>query len=68
VNGTGSVGTSCSVWSYDGNGTGRQGTNLTFVPHGAETLTFTSVLFGDGISLLCDVPPGEGIGSLTWNQ
>jgi hypothetical protein len=67
VGGTGTSGTVCNVWSYDGNGGGEEGTNLTFNISGAQTLTFTSVLFGNSISLLCDLPSGEGLGAITWN-
>jgi hypothetical protein len=67
VSGTGTIGTSCAVWSYDGNGSGRASPILGFKPNGEQTLTFSSILFGDTISLLCDSPSGEGVSSITWN-
>ena len=67
VNGTGSVGATCNVWSYDGNGGGMVGTSLTFNPNGIQTLTFRTVLFGDNITLLCDLPVGEGVSAISWN-
>lgn len=67
VKGTGTTGANCSVWSYDGNGNGQAGKSLTFSPNGQQTLNFTSILFGNNISLLCHIPVGEGIGAITWN-
>lgn len=67
VNGTGTVGATCNIWSYDGNGGGKEGTNSRFNPNGAQALTFTSLKFGNTISLLCDLPVGEGISALHWN-
>lgn len=67
THGTGSAGATCNVWSYDGNGGGMEGTNATFNLSGQQTLTFTSVLFGNSVALLCDIPSGEGIGAITWN-
>ncbi len=67
VNGTGTVGAECAVWSYDGDGNGHAGTILTFNPNGEQTLKFTTALFGDSVSLLCDLPIGEGISSISWN-
>jgi hypothetical protein len=67
VSGTGTTGATCNVWSYDGNGNGREGTNLTFNASGEQTLTFTSIKFGNSLALLCDIPVGEGISAITWN-
>jgi len=67
VHGTGAVGATCTIWSYDGNGNGEFGTNQTFKPNGAQALNFTSLRFGNTISLLCDLPVGEGISALQWN-
>ena len=54
---------------YDGNGNGEFGTNGTFNASGAQTLSFTSILFGstgNTISLLCDLPVGEGVSAISW--
>jgi len=67
VNGTGTVGATCNIWSYDGNGKGKEGTNQTFKPNGEQALNFTSQKLGNTISLLCDLPVGEGISALHWN-
>ena len=67
VFGTGRTGATCYAWSYDGDGHGTEGTISTFHANGVQTLPFTVLLMGgDTISLLCDVPPGEGISSLKW--
>jgi hypothetical protein len=68
VFGTGRTGATCYAWSYDGNGHGAEGTVATFHANGVQSLTFTTVSTGDTISLLCDVPPGEGISSLEWDR
>jgi hypothetical protein len=68
VFGTGRTGATCYAWSYDGNGHGAEGTVATFHANGVQALAFATVFMGDTISLLCDVPPGEGISSLSWNQ
>jgi hypothetical protein len=68
VNGTGTTGARCTLWSYDGKGGGQAGTtNLTFNPNGEQTLTFTSALFGNSIALDCEVPRGAGLGAISWN-
>jgi hypothetical protein len=67
VSGTGSTGANCYAWSYDGDGHGTEGTFATFHANGPQTLTFTGrSSAGYTISLLCNVPPGEGISSLGW--
>ena len=68
VTGAGSTGATCAVWTYDGNGNGWQGTAATFNPSGPQTLQFTPARPGNNLSLLCTLPPGEGISSLTWLQ
>ena len=66
VAGTGTAGATCYVWSYDGDRNGSEGSSATFNPNGAQTLTFTSALFGNSLSLLCDVPVGAGIATINW--
>jgi hypothetical protein len=68
VHGTGTTGATCQTWSYDGNGNGQPGTPETFDPTGAQTLTLTSIVFGDNVALLCNVPPGQGISAINYNQ
>jgi hypothetical protein len=67
VNGTGTTGASCAAWTFDGDGNGKGGPALVFNPNGAQTLTFTTVPFGNNLSLLCNLPSGEGISSIRWN-
>jgi len=66
VKGFGTSGATCYLWSYDGDGNGQEGTVATFNANGAQTLTFKSAVFGNSISLLCDVPSGAGIGAINW--
>ena len=66
VAGTGTFGATCFVWSYDGDRNGEEGSSATFNPNGAETITFTSALFGNSLSLLCDIPAGAGIATINW--
>lgn len=61
-------GPTCYAWTYDGNGNGAEGTSGTFIPRGAQTLTFTTAVVSntnEAIALLCDVPSGSGISSLS---
>jgi hypothetical protein len=67
VHGTGKVGANCNTWSYDGNGNDASGSYIYFNPNGAQTLTSTSAIFGNTITLFCTLPVGEGVSSLTWN-
>lgn len=66
ADGTGKARANCVVWSFDGLGHGEAGTNATFNAIGAQTLEFTSVAFGNAISLHCYIPVNEGIASITW--
>jgi hypothetical protein len=59
-------GATCAVWSFDGNGNGKEGQSGQFNPTGAETLTLKSALFGNSMSVLCDIPGGQGIAAITW--
>ncbi|MGA3090116.1 MAG: hypothetical protein ABSD75_16005 [Terriglobales bacterium] len=70
VNSTGTVGATCTAWTYDGDGHDAEGTSSTFNPNGAQTLPFTAVPIPDTtntITLFCALPVGEGIAALTWN-
>jgi hypothetical protein len=67
VNGSGTQGATCNVWSYNGDGQGSEGTNDTFDARGVQTLIFITKPFGNTIALFCDIPAGEGISSITWN-
>jgi hypothetical protein len=69
VHGTGKTGATCTVWSFDGDGNGRNGTtNLTFNPNGVQTLVFDSADFGNTMTLDCSVPTGAGIGAINYTE
>jgi hypothetical protein len=70
VNGTGTTGSYCSAWTYDGNGNDAQGTYFYFNPSGAQTLSSTAVLLPNTtnyITLFCVIPEKEGVSALSWN-
>ena len=65
--GSGTTGASCYAWSYDGDGNGSEGSSGTLKANGDEMIElWTSIESDYNIALLCDVPPGEGIGALAW--
>jgi hypothetical protein len=68
--GTGSTGVSCRAWSYDGYGHASDSATQTFNAGGQEQLTFYSpyVEPAGSMTLICTVPPGQGLSLINWNQ
>jgi len=66
--GTGSVGVSCSAWTYDARGGGTSSPIQTFNAGGQEKLTWNSpnVQPSKAMTLFCAVPPTQGIASINW--